>query len=76
MKRALTLLLPSALAHGELPDAPHYRIFDREFIAVHPAHAAALSFDLSLASKGVSHGCEEAISNPGPYPSTGRTIGV
>lgn len=52
------------------------RIFDRSFLAIHAIHGASLATDLYLTSRGVSHGCEEASSNLGPYPSTGRIVGM
>ena len=62
--------------HNTHFEARTYRIFDWEFIGTHSIHAASLATDLYLTSRGVSHGCEEASSNLGPYPSTVKIVGM
>lgn len=54
----------------------HVRILDKSFFTIHGIYAGSLATDLYFTNLGVSHGCEEASSNLGPYPSTGRIIGT
>jgi len=74
VRRLALGLLGAMLLAGSAWAAP--RNLDWRFVAAHAIYAGALAFDLRETSVGVGHGCEEASSNLGPFPSNGRLVAV